>query len=443
MLVIMTPYRKGEFYMFKKFTDFLERAIQPAAAKMSQNTVIRAITQGMLGILTITVGASIVSILVNLPIDPWLDFLTNAGILAPAKELVTATTSLLAIYVVISVSYSYATITQEDPRATVLISTAVFILIMPQTITLGEASVGGLLASNLGSNGLFVALLVAILVSSLYHFLIKKNIRLKMPESVPSMVSDAMSPIFAAMIIFMAAFVVKYILTLTDYKDLFSLFYSLITAPAMMFGTTIWTPILYCVFRSVFWFFGIHPSPLNAIFLPLSTAAVAANVEAASLGNELPYLAFVIMTSFGLIGGSGSTFGLSLNMFGAKSERYKSLNKIAFVPGVFNINEPYVFGVPLMYNPVMLIPMILAPLVGCLVGYQFYALGLINSGNFNASASVGWVVPYPIAAFLRGGFWFMLAVLVVIVIQVIIYRPFFTIIDKQAYLEEQQNTPAE
>lgn len=423
--------------MFKKFTDYLERVIQPIAEKMSQNLVIQAITQGMLGIITITVGASLVSILINLPIQPWIDFLTKYGVMGPAKELVTATTSLLAIYTVISVSYSYAKIVNEDPRASVLISTAVFILMMPQSIMVGETNVNALLSSNFGSNGIFVAIIIGVSVSMLYHVLISNNVKIKMPEQVPAMVSDAMTPIIGAMIIFGIAFALKYTVSLTSFKDIYSLFYHYFTAPAMLFGTTAWTAVLYCVLRSVFWFFGIHPSPLNAIFLPISAAAVAANVDAAMAGEILPHLDFVIMTSFGLIGGSGSTFGLSLNMFKAKAERYKILNKVAFVPGVFNINEPYVFGVPLMYNPVMLIPMILAPLLGCLVGFVFIGMGLINSGNFNPAISVAWVIPYPIAAFLKGGVAFMSAVLIAILLQYFIYQPFFKIVDKQAYQEEQ------
>lgn len=421
--------------MFNKFTDFLEKTLQPLAAKMSQNTVIQSISSGMLGIIALTVGASLVSILVNLPIQPWLDFLSNIGILAPAKELVTATTSMLAIYIVVSVSYSYAKNIGQDPRSNVILAVAVFIVLMPQTVTVGDSSVSALISSNLGSNGIFPAILIGILVPMFYNFLIKKDIRMKMPEQVPPMVSDSMTPIFAAMIIFVVTLFVKWGLSLTPYQDIFTLLYQLLTAPTMAtFGTSPLTPVVWTMMRALFWFFGIHPSPLNAMYYPLSSVATAANIEAFMAGEPLPYLTFGIMTTFCMIGGTGATLGLNINMFRAKSERYKALNKVAVVPGIFNINEPLVFGVPMMYNPLMLIPSLLAPAAGGLVCFLFTSLNLIT---INPTISVAWVVPYPIAAFLRGGIMFTIAVLVAIVVQTVVYYPFFKIVDKQAYEEEQ------
>lgn len=424
--------------MFKKFTALLDQKIQPLAVKMSQNIVIQSITHGMLGIISLTIGVSIVSILINLPFTEWTDLLKSIGVMKPANELISATTSMLAIYIVISVSYSYAKNVKEDPKATAILATAVFIVLMPQSITIGDQSVNALLSSNLGSNGIFVAIIVGILTAISYHWLIAHNIKIKMPPQVPPMVSEAMTPIIASMVIFCVTFLLKWGLSLTSYGDIYTLIYEFMTAPALaIFGTSVWTPVLYCVMRSIFWFFGIHPSPLNAIFFPISTACVAANVEAFMVGDELPYLAFTIMTSFGLIGGTGSTFALNLNMLKAKSERYKALSKVSLIPGLFNINEPLVFGVPIMYNPILLIPTVLAPILGAFVGMAFVALGLINSGNLNPSVSVAWVIPYPIAAFLRGGVFFMLAVFIAIVIQVLLYYPFFQLIDKQALQEEE------
>lgn len=426
--------------MFKKFTDFLEKSIQPIAKKMSQNLVIQSITQGMMGIISLTVGVCVLSILINLPIESWNTWLIDVGMLAPANELLAATTSMLAIYIVISVSYSYAKNARQDPKATAILTTAVFIVLMPQSITVGEETMSALNSSYLGSNGMFLAIFLGIVVARFYDFLIKKDIRIKMPEQVPPMVVDAMTPILASMIIFGITFLVKWGFTLTEYGNIFDLFYQFLTAPALaIFGTSVWTPIMYCVLRALFWFFGIHPSPLNAIYFPISMACAAANVEAFMAGQELPYLAFTIMTTFGMIGGTGSTFALNLNMLRAKSERYKALNKVSLIPGLFNINEPLVFGLPIMFNPIMLIPTVIAPLAGAGVAMIFIKLGLINSANFNPTVTVAWVIPYPIAAFLRGGIMFMLAVLITIAVQCAIFYPFFQIMDKQALTDEMDN----
>lgn len=423
--------------MVNKFISMLEDVVQPLAVKMGNNKYVKAVTNGMMGIIPITVGVSFVSILVNLPMESWQTFLQSISILGPATELISATTSLLAIYIVISIAYSFAKEVGQDPKATTLIATAVFILLMPQKITLNGETINALASSNLGSNGIFVAIIVGILCASFYDFLIKKNFKFKMPEQVPPNVSESMTPIIAAMIILTIAFSVKYGLSLTSYGDVFTLLFTFLTAPAMLLGKTAWSAIfLYFIMRAVFWFFGIHPSPLNAIYFPLAASVTAANIEAMVAGQQLPYIEFTIMSTLCMIGGTACTLGLALNMLFAKSERYRSLNKIAFIPGLFNINEPYVFGVPLMLNPIMLLPMILAPLSGGLIGMTFVRMGLINSDNFNPAVAVAWVLPTPITAFMRGGIALLIACLLAIFVQTVIYYPFFKILDKKAFQEE-------
>ena len=172
------------------------------------------------------------------------------------------------------------------------------------------------------------------------------------------------------------------------------------------------------------------------MYYPLSSIATAANVDAFMAGEPLPYLAFGIMVLFGMIGGTGSTLGLNIVMLKAKSERYKALSKVAIIPSCFNINEPLVFGVPMMYNPMMLIPSLLAPVVGGIVCTVFTSLNLIP---LNPTVSVAWVVPYPIAGFLRGGIMLAIAICITIVLQGMLYYPFFKILDKQALAEENNN----
>lgn len=424
--------------MFNKLQSFLEKTLQPFAIKMSQSPLIQAITNGMMGIISLTVGVCLVSILVNLPFEPWIAFLTNIKILGPAKELISATSSLLALYVVISVSYSYAKTLEQDIRAYVITSLAVFIILMPQSVTVGEESVSALLSSNLGSNGMFIALFTGLIVTAIYNFLITHNVKISLPEQVPPNVSNSMTPIIACMIIFTGTLFVKWGFALTQFGDIFTCFKEILMAPLMhILGTSIVTPILYCVIRSLFWFFGIHPSPVNAVYAPISAAVTTANIEAMQAGLPIPYILFAITSAFGMMGGTGSTLSLNLVMFKAKSERYKALNKVAIVPGLFNINEPLVFGVPIMYNPIMLIPTILAPLSGALVAWISVTTGFINSMNFNPAVSVAWVIPSPIAAFLRGGICFLIAIVVAIIVQCVIFYPFFKLLDNQAYAEEQ------
>lgn len=421
-----------------KLTEILEKTLAPIAGKISSITLIKSITEGMMSTIPVTVGVSIIAVLANLPIVPWQSFLANSGMLQPAKDVVAVTSSMLAIYIIVTVSYSVAKNRNQKGLIPAILATAVFLSLMPKTVTVGETTVDALLVANLGSRGIFVAIILGVVVSLLFCFLTEKGFTIKLPESVPSNVADSMGPTFVAIIIITLTFFTKYLFTLTSYGDIFTFLETYLTKPAMLLGTTGWAAILYGVLRSIFWFFGIHPSPLNAVFIPLSTAATVANIEAFQSGvpaGQLPYLEFIIIMALVTIGGTGNTLGLSLSMLRSKSEQYKALNKIAIIPGFFNINEPYVFGLPLMLNPTYFIPLIFSSVAGGLVGFAFIRLGLL--GGFNPEVSIAWVVPTFIAGFFRGGIMMLLMVVITVVVQALVYYPFYKVEDNRLYQEEQ------
>lgn len=424
-----------------KLTSFLDKTLAPLAAKISSISLIKAITDGMMSTIPVTVGVSVIAVLANLPIPAWQGFLTTTGMLQPAKDVAAVTSGMLAIYIIFTVSYYVAQSRGQKGLIPAILSAAVFLSLMPKTITVGETKLDALLVANLGSRGIFVAILLGVLVSLLFCFLTEKGFTIKLPDSVPSNVSDSMGPTFVAITIISLTFFIKWGFTLTSYGDLFSFLEVYLTKPAMLLGTSGWSAVLYGVLRSVFWFFGIHPSPLNAVFVPLSTAATVAQIEAFQAGTPagaLPYLEFTIVMMLVTIGGTGNTLGLSFAMFKSKSEQYKALNKIAFVPGLFNINEPYVFGLPLMLNPTYFLPLVLSSVVGGVVGMTFIKLGLL--GAFNPEVSIAWVVPTAIAGFFRGGIMLVVVVVITIALQALIYYPFYKVEDNRLYLEEQEHT---
>lgn len=422
----------------KILTDFLEKTLAPIAAKVSNIALIKAITQGMMSTIPVTVGVSVIAVLANLPIEVWQNFLETTGMLQPAKDVVAVTSSMLAIYIIFTVSYSVAGIRNQKGLIPAILSAAVFLSLMPKTVTVGDSSVDALLVLNLGSRGIFVAIILGVAVASLFCYLVAKGFTIKLPESVPANVSESMGPTFVAIIIISLTFFVKWGFSLTSFGDIFTFLETYLTKPAMLLGNSGWAAVLYGVLRSLFWFFGIHPSPLNAVFIPLSTAATVANIEAFQSGvpaGQLPYLEFTIVMALVTIGGTGNTLGLSFTMLKAKSEQYKALNKIALVPGLFNINEPYVFGLPLMLNPTYFIPLILSSFAGGAVGLIFVRLGLL--GAFNPEVSVAWVVPTVIAGFFRGGIMMLIMVVITIIVQSLVYYPFYKVEDRRLYEEEQ------
>lgn len=417
----------------------LERFMGPFAQKLSESKIISALTAGMMSSMPIALGVAAFAILGNLPFEPWQAFLASTGMGPHMLDIVAGTSSLLAAYIVPTIAYHYAKNEKENGLTTAVLALASFIVLQPQNIIVGEASVAGLTQSNMGSNGIFVGMITAIAVAASYSALMKKNIKLKLPSSVPPNVSESLSPTFVSMILFLGVFVVRYAAGLTSYGNIFDLVANVVSKPVMLFGANPWSLILFHAFMNLCWFFGIHPAPILSVYIPVLMSAGTANTEAFLAGtpsSELPYLTFSVLYGFCYIGGTGSTLSLAFSMFTAKSERYKVFRNVAVVPNIFNINEPMIFGMPIMLNPLFFIPMILASLVGGLMG--IFALDVLGVGSaFNPTISLPWVMPPFVGPFITGGWKLGLAIIAVIFVQMFIWYPFFKIADNQALKEEQ------
>lgn len=417
----------------------LERVMGPFAQKLSESKIIAALTAGMMSTMPITLGVAAFAVIANLPVPALQSFLTHTGMLQPMLDLVAATSSLLAIYIVPAVAYHYGKNEGESGITTALMAIAAFIVLMPQTVSVGKKSIAALSTTYLGSNGIFVGMIVALLMAISYTKLMKKGIKLKLPDSVPPNVSQSLSPTFVAMILFAGVFVLKYLVSLTSYGNFFELVNSTVAKPVMLFGSSPISMILFMTFLNFCWFFGIHPAPLLSVYLPIIMAANTKNIEAFMLGTpsaQLPHLTFALMYTACYIGGTGNTLSLAFAMFTAKSERYKALRNVAAVPNMFNINEPMIFGVPIMLNPMFFIPMIVNGLIGGAIGYvavQFFGAG----ASFNPTVQLPWVMPPFIGPFITGGWRLGLMVIAIIIVQFFVWYPFFKIADNQAYKEEQ------
>ena len=423
--------------MFNKLQSFLEKFIGPIATKLNESLIVKGLSSGMMRTMPITLGVAVFAILVNLPIQPWLDFLINSGLSVVTQEIINVTMSMLAIYVVISVSSCYAKVNGESGLTASLISTGAFLCLMPQTVEGTDGIISALQTSYLGSNGIFVAMLIALLITNIYCWLCKKNIMLKLPDSVPPMVSQSMSPTFVSMIIFVIVLLVKYVVYLTPYGNVFDMLNSTVTQPILNVGGSPLALIGLYTFTNLLWFFGIHPSPIVSVYTPVLITCMTANVEAFMAGTSsanLPHLVFMVVFINMKMGGNGNTLGLAIAMVNAKSERFKAMFKLSFIPCLFNINEPMVFGVPLMLNPIFFIPMVLTTPITGGIAYLFAILGFGN--GFNPTVSSPWIMPAPITGLLEGGIMLAIVPLVCILANVILYYPFFKIADNQALKEE-------
>ena len=406
---------------------FLEKHVGPIAHKVSSFKVVKGLMSGMMATMPVTLGVALLSIINGLPIPPLQAFLTGTGMSATIADVLVVTMNLGAIYMCASVSYSYGKVLENKGLTTTVASIGVLLLLIP----LGHAEDGSTFITTryLGSSGLFVALLVALIVPKALNFLMK-HIAIPMPDSVPQFVNDSLSPMFCAIVIFTSATLLKWGMGLTSYGDVFNLINSTIAVPVMFLGSSPWAVVVYFILCNLLFFFGVHPSVLMSVYMPVVSTCALANVEAYLAGQPLPYLPFIVMFSVGSV----DALGMELALLTAKSERYKTLSKVALVPAIFNISEPIIFGTPVAMNPYMFIPYILLKPVACAVAAIGLLLGLGNA--YNPTVNMPFVVPLPITDFFIGGPGLVVIVCAAILAVALLFIPFVKMADKEALEEE-------
>lgn len=290
--------------------------------------------------------------------------------------------------------------------------------------------------SSLGSEGIFVGMLTSLFVTKFYTFMVKKNkLTIKLPDTVPPMVSDSLSPTFVALFIFLIAFALKIGFAFSPFGDILNFVNTIITAPISSLGSSPLSVIIIFTFANLLWFFGIHPAAIINLFYAITAPIYMANIEAFLQGVPMPYAEFMFVSSIIMIGGTGNTIGLAFDMLTSKSERYKAMRPLTFIPSLFNINEPLIFGLPIMLNPIYFIPLMLSVVVPGIIIHLFYSIGFLS--YINPVVELPWVMPPVIANFIVGGMQFAVVMIVCIVALAILYYPFFKMADNKHLAEEK------
>ena len=290
------------------------------------------------------------------------------------------------------------------------------------------ASFTGIGSSYTGATGLFTALIIGILGMEIYGFLRKQDaLKIKMPEQVPPGVARAFEvliPTFIALVIIGA--IGEALRALSGYY-LNDLIYNYVQAPLnSIIGENIFAVMILYVIISLFWLVGIHGNNMldaikQAIFKPLLYTNLA--IVNGEQQGEMHTINLVMMQMFAEWGGSGVTLGLVIAIFlFGKREDNRAIATLSIVPGLFNINETVTFGIPLVLNPILGIPFILAPVVCVFIGWLLIEIGFCAP----IYIEVPWTMPPVIFGFVAtGGSWTgAVSQLIVFVVATLIYTPF-------------------
>lgn len=417
----------------------LESVLMPLAEKIGKNKYLIAIRDGFLLSMPLLIVGSFFLLIANFPIPGWTEFWGGifgenwASYFAKPTD---ATFSIMAILAVIGIGYSFAEQMGVDKLFGAAISMVCWFLIMPYEILFQDSVVTGIPLGWVGSKGIFVGIICAFLSVHIYAWVNKKGWVIKMPDGVPPTVEKSFAALIPAGMAVLVFFLINIIFAMTPYKDAFTFIFTILQTPLLKLGNTLPAMVIAYIFLHFFWFFGVNGgSVVGAVFNPILQTLSAENLAALQAGQEIPnIICQQFQDLFATFGGCGSTLSLLIAMlFFCKSKRIKELGKLAFIPGVFGINEPIVFGLPIVLNPMILIPFMLVPTVNIVISYIFMSIGLVP---LCSGVAIPWTMPVILSGFLATGWQGALLQLALLILGVFIYMPFIKMMDKQYLAEE-------
>lgn len=425
-----------------KFSYFLEEKLIPAAGRFATLRHIQALRDGLSLAMPFMIIGSLFLLLSSLPVPGYNELMSSLFGEGWAERMtypVGATFDLMAIFGCIGLSYRLAESYKLDPLACAATALAAFMLVTPYEITTATESVRGIPLNFTNSRGLFVAMIVGILSVEIYRWVVEKGIAIRMPEGVPPAVSRSFSSLLPALFVITILWLLRMLLEFTSFEHIHNVVDQLLSTPLKSVAGTYLGMIAMLILINLLWVCGLHgPAIVMAVTEPVFLMLNDMNRLAFQAGDPLPNsITQSFLNIFVSLGGSGSTLTLTFMLaFLARSKQLKQLGRMSVVPGIFNINEPIIFGLPVIFNPVMIIPFILAPVAVASIGYWAMELELVTrlSGVF-----IPWTIPVGISGFLASGgsLLFALVQLLALCVSGLIYYPFFKAYDRQKCKEER------
>lgn len=430
----------------QKFLKWIETRLMPPMTKIGMQRHMVAIRNGVISTLSLILIGSFIMVFANFPIPAVAEWLAphTANLTIPFR----ITMGLMAIYASFAMGDSLAKSYDLDGVTGGVLSLAAFLtLTIPLNVDTvlteaGEAAIGWVLPMQyLGGAGMFSAILTMIFAVEIYRFFIKRDITIKMPDGVPPAVGRSFGALLPGGFIIIFLWIVRVMLNF----DINAFIMSIFNPIADLMGNNMFGALLPMIFIHLLWAAGVHGmNIIGSIVRPMWLMMLDANMAAMADGTPLTQLPYVAPEQFYqwfvTMGGAGVTLVLVFLLFTCRAKYLRDMAKLTFVPGLFNINEPLIFGMPLMMNPVFTIPFVLNPIILTIVSYSAVRLGLVNG----FVANVPWTLPAPIGAYMAtGNDWrAIILVLVNLFIAGLIYYPFVKMYDKQM-LEEEKKAAAE
>ncbi|MEB4673489.1 PTS sugar transporter subunit IIC [Enterobacteriaceae bacterium G50] len=427
---------------FNLIFRFVENYVSPVAGRISSQRHVMAIRDGFISAMPFMIVGSFLLIFAYPPFASdttwgfaraWLDLAKEfeGRILTPYDM----TMGIMSIYICAAISYNlgrhYEKTYQLDPFMCAMLSIMAFLLVAaPKTND-------NLPVHSLGGTGIFTAILVAIYCVELMRFLKARNIGIRLPEQVPPMIKNSFDLLIPVLVVIVTLYPLS-LLIQNEFNMLIPQAIMALFKPLVSAADSLPAVLLAVLIGHLLWFAGIHGAAIVSGMLQMFWLTnLSLNQSALAQHVPLPHIFMeAFWTFFVVIGGSGATMGLVLCYLRSRSAHLRSIGRLSVVPSLFNINEPVIFGTPIVMNPVFFIPFLLAPMVNAVLAWAATKMDLVG----RVITAVPWTAPAPIGApwALGGDLRAAILVIVLACVSAIIYYPFFKVYEKQLLAQEEE-----
>lgn len=371
----------------------------------------------------------------------WVPWLSN---LSPAFTAINfVTISCMSLPIAFLIGYKLAEKENLPQLESGLIGLLSYLAVCPNTISTvveglkDPVVVNGLGAGVIGAQGLFVSMIMSMVAVKFFGLLTNIDaIKIKMPDSVPTGIARSFN-ILIPIFIIITAFSVGGCLFNTFTGNYLNVWiYNIIQLPLQALANTTGGILVLALVNQLFWFLGIHGGMvIEGVRGPLSAAGLAENISAVQAGGVATnILTRGFWTSFVVVGGGGITLSLLIAIFiFSKREDHKSIAKFSLIPGICGINEPVVFGLPLVLNPIFAIPFILNSVIAAFIAVVATNIGFLTCGVLDCPPGL----PVFVTGFISYGIHGIIVQAIILIVTFIIWVPFVLMSNKQAKLEQK------
>lgn len=414
--------------------SFIER-LTVLGDKVSSNLYLQAVSQGVMAMLPVIIIGAFASLFSGLPIPVWQSLISATGINALLSMVVSATTNMLGLWFTYSIAKSLADKLDVHNKIVPILALIVYLSLLPAAAM--ENGTAVLSYDYLGTKGMIVGILLAFLTVKLYKFIVDRNITIKMPEGTPDYVANSFTSLIPGFVIIIAAMVIRAIFAATPFGSAFDCLYTILQIPltALIGGSIISNCILQVIIQFL-WVLGVHPGFVSGMTAPILFGLDGMNQAAYAAGESVPNIIGMAFSYSTTIATVYPAIALSIFLF-AKSSQLKTVSKISIAPAFFGISEPLIFGIPVVLNPVIAIPWIIAPALNFAIAYALTSVGIVAR---YAGVTV-FNFPMIFTGLMNGSFSIAIMEIGLFVLDVLLFMPFIKAIDKK-YIEEEKNAQA-